>query len=410
VTLPPEVPVVVAASAPFDTPAPVNAHQVARRLAARGHAVLFVESTGLRAPRAGSVWDRRRGVARLAAFARGVREAAPRLHVLAPLALPGAGPAWLRRLSLRALGAQAARAARRLELREPVLWAFLPTALGLVPALRPRLVVYHCVDHYAANPGVARAWIEALEAAMLQRADVVFATSPVLAERLSAARADVRLVPNGADVALFGRAVREALPEPALLHERPRPRLVYVGNLAAYRVETGWLLALAQARPGATLVLVGAHGLGDVGADEPERARLLALPNVVAAGALPQAGLPALLRHCDAALIPFRDNEHTRGSLPLKLWEYLAAGLPVVARDLPNFAEVAAQGLVRVARDAAGFVQACDAALAEPPEHRLQRARSAEAHDWPARMEALCAAVGAALAGAAPARAGARRV
>ncbi|MDX1648579.1 MAG: hypothetical protein R3263_01875, partial [Myxococcota bacterium] len=157
----PDVPVVVAASAPWDTPAPVNAHQVARRLARRGHPVLFVESTGLRAPSPAAAQDRRRALRRLERFARGVREIEPGLAALAPLALPGAGPPWLRRASLVLLARQAAWAARRLGMERPLLWAFLPSAVGLADALRARLTVYHCVDHYAANPGVDPDWVDA---------------------------------------------------------------------------------------------------------------------------------------------------------------------------------------------------------------------------------------------------------
>lgn len=120
-----DVPVVLAASAGWDTPAPVNAHQVARRLAKRGHRVLFVESTGLRAPAAGARHDRGRIAQRLRGFAAGAREVESNLFVLSPLALPAAGPAPVRALSRRALRHQVARAARSLGLARPVLWSTL---------------------------------------------------------------------------------------------------------------------------------------------------------------------------------------------------------------------------------------------------------------------------------------------
>ncbi|HVH05721.1 MAG TPA: hypothetical protein VNE71_06960, partial [Myxococcota bacterium] len=145
-SLPAEVPIVLAASAGWDTPAPVNAHQVARRLAARGHRVLFVESVGLRAPAPlASGHDLRRILARLRGFASGVREVEPRLFVLSP-PWPIAGPRWLRERALRLVARGAARAARRLGFDAPILWAFLPTALPMADRLGARLVVYHCVD------------------------------------------------------------------------------------------------------------------------------------------------------------------------------------------------------------------------------------------------------------------------
>jgi glycosyltransferase involved in cell wall biosynthesis len=396
VSLPREVPIVLAASAGWETPAPVNAHQVARRLAARGHRVLFVESVGLRAPAPlASGHDLRRVLARLRGFASGVREVEPRLWVVSP-PWPQVGPRWLRERLLGLVARGVARAARRLGFDAPILWAFLPTALPIADRVGARLVVYHCVDHYAANPGVDAGFVDGFERRMLARADVVFATSPSLAERLRPLRAEpVILVPNGADVALFARA-HEPLPEPAELAALPRPRAIYVGNLAAYRVDLALLAAIA--RSGTALVLVGPVGLGDADSAPPALAALLADASVHAIGARKPEALPALLRHCDVALVPFLDNDHTRASLPLKLWEYLAAGLPVVATPLPNLLPVAAAGLATLARGPDAFASAVRAASADPPGRRAERLASARAHDWPERIETLCAAVGAALA------------
>jgi glycosyltransferase involved in cell wall biosynthesis len=399
--LAPEVPIVVFASAPWETPAPVNAHQVARRMAARGHRVLFVESTGLRSPAlVRSAQDRRRVAARLGGFLRGARAAAPNLHVLAPVALPAGIGGWARRLSDRCVAGAVARAAWRLGLARPVVWAFLPTVLPAAGRLSRRCLVYHCVDHYAANPGVDAARVEAAEQAMLGAADLVLASSPALAERLRARRPDVVLVPNVADVALFSRAATEPLPEPHELSRVPRPRAIYAGNLAAYRVDFALLAAVADALPELQLVLLGAAGLGDAGAPPAALSALCARANVHAFGPRPQQALPAWLRHAEVALIPFLDNAHTRASLPLKLWEYVAAGLPVVTTALPQFAELAAQGVVRAAGGAEAFTEAVRAALAEPRALRAERSARARAHDWAPRVEELARLVGERAGGA----------
>jgi glycosyltransferase involved in cell wall biosynthesis len=141
-------------------------------------------------------------------------------------------------------------------------------------------------------------------------------------------------------------------------------------------------------------VLIGVAGMGDPGTTPQACAELLALPNVSALGPREQSELPAYLRHCQVALIPFLDNDHTRGSLPLKLWEYLAAGLSVVATELPNFRSLAEEGVIRTARNPQGFVDAVAKAFEDPPERRARLLALARSHDWPAQMESLCAAVG----------------
>ncbi len=387
--LPPSVPIVILASAPWETPAPVNVHQIARRLAARGHKVLFVESTGLRGPSLRSPHDRGRVLARLRAAGRGPRRLAEGLFALAPLALPADWPVPARMLSDLWVAGQVRRALRRLAMPAPLIWSFLPTWLGVARRLGGRRLVYHCVDRYAANPGVDAARIDAAEAAMLQTANCVFATSPVLADHLRPQRPDVVCVPNVADVGLFSRAVREPLPEPSALAGLARPRGVYTGNVAGYRVDLPLLAGVADARPDLQLVLVGPVGLGDPGGEPQGYAELIARPNVHAFGPRPQDELPAWLRHADVALIPFLDNAHTRGSLPLKLWEYLAAGLPVVATPLPNLAPLAEDGTLRVAGDVDAFIAALEAALGEPEQRRAERLSRAQAHDWEPRVDEL---------------------
>src|SRR5262245_50136958 len=159
-----DVPVVVLASAVWDTTNPVNAHHIARRLAAAGHRVLFVDSSGLRAPAlVGSAHDRRRVLARVSRGLAGARRVAPDLDVLSPLTLPAGWPEPLRSVSQWLYG----RAVRAASMPRPVVWAMLPTQLAAAQSLGPRLLVYHAVDDYAANPGVDAAWLRACESRML---------------------------------------------------------------------------------------------------------------------------------------------------------------------------------------------------------------------------------------------------
>ena len=399
--LPAHVPIVLLASACWDTPTPTNVHHIARRFADRGHKVLFVEFVGLRRPRAFSTHDRRRVQQRLGRWLRGPVPAEDRdderLFVLSPVAFPGSVPRSLVSLSMQWLGRSVGRALRTLDMQHPLVWSFLPNWGETADGLHPRLVVYHCVDHYAANPGVHPDKIEDLERRMVARADVVLASSPPLVQRLQRWGGEVLSLPNVADVELFSRAVTDDLPEPRELAGLARPRLVYVGNLAAYRLDFELLHEVARALPDAELVLIGVLGMGDTAPLPAAVRRLQQLPNVTFAGPRPAAELPAWLAHADVALIPFLDNDHTRGSLPLKLWEYLAAGLPVVATDLPNFESLAERGVLRTARDRPGFVAAVRAALDDPPEARADRLAESRGHDWPAQVQRLVRILGDAL-------------
>ncbi len=402
--------------ADWDTDLWTNQHHLMSRLA-KDNNVLFVESLGLRRPQLAG-----RDLARIARrLRRGV--APPRevdgLHVLSPLVMPLHGIALARALNGRLLPALVRRAAGRLGMRRPILWAYVPQAEVLLDVLDPSLVVYHCVDDIAAQAGIDGESFRAAERRFLARADLVLASAPALATRMrelveeTAApslaptmarqghlpqiglpkvphgRATVLEAPNVADTALFATAL-EPGPVDAALAALPHPRVVFTGAIVATKLDVALLVELARARPQWSFSLVGPVGPGDPRTDV---SALHGEPNVHLLGARSYAGLPAVLRGSDAGLIPYARNDLTESIFPMKVYEYLAAGLPVVATPLPALAEVAE---VRTAPDAEGIAALLDEALAEnSPERRVERSRAAASHSWERRLEEIAAAVAA---------------
>src|ERR1700734_1726903 len=137
--------------ADWDTALQTNQHHLMKRLAIENR-VLFVESLGLRRPQLAG-----RHLKRIAARLRRGLSGARRidgLHVLSPLVLPLHTNAFVRALNRRLLGMFVRRAAGKLGMHRPILWAYVPQAEALLDVLQPELVVYHCVDDIAAQPGI----------------------------------------------------------------------------------------------------------------------------------------------------------------------------------------------------------------------------------------------------------------
>jgi glycosyltransferase involved in cell wall biosynthesis len=372
--------IVCVGTADWATELPVNQHQLMRRLA-KTNRVLFVESLGLRKPQIAGR-DLRRMATRLRRGLRGARRAG-RLHVLSPLVLPLHHKVWVRELNRRLLRFQVGRAARRLGLHDPILWGYAPQAEALIQVLRPSLVVYHCVDDLAAQKGVEAEAFTAAERSYARTADLVLASAPVLAERMRIYSENVLYVPNVADTALFARALEPGPVDPAIA-ALPRPRLVFQGAVVATKVDFDLLAEVATTRPDWSIVLVGPHGAGDPGSD---LSAVRALPNIILVGRRDEHELPDVLRGSDVGLIPYKINPLTNSVFPMKVYEYLAAGLPVIATQLP-----ALQGVdgVEAVTDAAGLVEAVEREIArDDPEQRLRRSAGARAHSWEARIDEI---------------------
>jgi glycosyltransferase involved in cell wall biosynthesis len=357
-----------------------NQQHLMSRLARR-NSVLFLESLGLRQPRLAG-----RDVKRMAERARRAL-AGPRavdgLHVLSPLVVPLHGRRGIAALNAALLRAQVGRAARSLHLERPLLWSYVPQAEWLVDTLKPAAIVYHCVDDIAAQKGVRSDAFRVAEARFAARADLVLASAPALAERMRALNERVIYAPNVADTAGFATALEEGPVDPAL-SALPRPRIVFTGAVVATKLDLDLLEGVARARPDWSIALVGPVGAGDPRTDI---SRLRRLANVHLLGSRPYEALPQVLRGADAALVPYAINDLTRSVFPMKVFEYLAAGLPVVTTPLPALAQTPA---VLVAADAPGTVAALDRALADDGvAARRARSQAVLGNSWEARLDEI---------------------
>jgi glycosyltransferase involved in cell wall biosynthesis len=361
-----------------------NQQHLMSRLA-RDNRVLFVESLGLRRPTLAG-----RDVRRIARrLGRGLAPPRQRdgVHVLSPLVLPLHSSRAARALNRRLLPLLVRRAARRLRLHRPVLWGYVPQAEVLLDALQPSRVVYHCVDDIAAQKGVDAASFRAAEERFARRADLVLASAPALAARMRTLSSHVLDAPNVADTALFATALADGPVDPAIA-ALPEPRVVFTGAVTATKLDLPLLAELARARSEWAIALVGPVGAGDPTTDVSP---LAALPNVHLLGPRRYDDLPAVLRGASAALIPYAINELTASVFPMKVYEYLAAGLPVVATPLPALSGVAE---IETAADAPAMAAALDRALsADTPQARAERSRRAAGHSWDARLAEIAAAL-----------------
>lgn len=253
-------------------------------------------------------------------------------------------------------------------LQDCVAWFYTPMALPLISRLRPRMVVYDCMDELSAFTGAPRQ-VRQRETALLKTADLVFTVGPSLFEAKRKLHPNVQYLPSAVDVEHFAPRDEEGQdPQAAhaarLLEGVPHPRLGYFGVIDE-RLDLPLLEALATARPAWQLVMVGPVVKLDP-ASLPQR------PNIHWLGLQPYARLPGLLALWDVCLMPFALNEATRFISPTKTLEYLVGEKPVVSTPVADVVSLYGD-VVRIARGTDEFINACAAVLAETAWQRSQR-------------------------------------
>jgi GT2 family glycosyltransferase len=312
----------------------------------------------------------------------------PGLHeVRLRTALPNIYLGELKPEHIKAVVACLAELHRDFTVAESVAMALLPYWHRVGIALRETFdtkLVYDCMDDWQTMPNLS-AFNRSEESLLAKEADVLIVTGRGLCERQRAAGYQPVLIRNGADFEFFSSAKRRGY-----LNSIPRPIVGYFGAIANW-FDYDLLRQVAESRPNYSFVLIGGFGLEE-NLTHDDALRLKELPNVHLLGHKPYQEIPSYLTEFDVCTIPFVLNEVTKATDPVKLYEHLSQGKPVVAtpmRELEEYRE-----LIYIASSPAEFSKLLDAALAERGEEMgKRRIEFAARQEWSERWKKLDQAI-----------------
>lgn len=321
---------IIFSTADWNAPYWTNKQHTARHLAKCGIRVLYVESVGLRAPTVNRkdlkrIWQRlKTGIK----FPRLVEE---RVWVFSPLIIPFKHH-WkiVRAVNQKILTWQLNRFIKKENFKTPLIWTYQPFILETLRDISYEKLVYHCVDDLSSVPGINADAFNKEEQRLLKQSDAVFTTSEMLYKRCAVLNANTHYFPNVADIMHFSKA-RLAGVLPPELAAIPHPRIGYVGALSDYKIDFELIFAIAKQQPQWQWIFIGDEREGQKNSVIEQ---LSALPNVHFLGYRSYDVLPDYLRGLDVATLPSLLNSYTRAMFPMKYFEYLAAGLPIVSTSL----------------------------------------------------------------------------
>lgn len=361
----------------YDAP-PTSKHHVMHILAER-NTVLWVNYHASRAPSA-SASDVAHIARKLRQVFAGLKNPRPNLHVLTPMVVPLPASAWARKLNRAMLVHQIRRALREIRTGPVQLWSFTPDIAYLLGRFGEEKVLYYCVDDHASFTGYDRNQVLRDEEELCRRADMVVTTSMALQKAKAPWNPNTILIPHGVDYEHFARAVTENLPEPPDIAAIPHPRLGFFGLIRDW-VDLDLLAEVAKKRPKWHFVLIGDAD------SNVNLAQYSSISNFHCLGRRSYDALPAYCRAFDVGLIPFKTNELTLAVNPIKLREYLAAGLPVISSPMPEVKLY--QHLIHLADTADEFIKATQACLTENPDDQKQRTKAMAQETWPQKVDAI---------------------
>ncbi|MCH7808865.1 MAG: glycosyltransferase [Planctomycetes bacterium] len=359
---------------------PTSKHQIMKILS-RKNQIVWINYHGTRRPTLGRR-DIGAACSAIGRVARGIRRISPSMVQMTPLVIPGARSRLLHRVHQLLVISQIRRAIASVDRtgQKPIqVWTFAPDVPFLIGQFNEECFLYYCVDEYRRFEGFDTARIAAWEDELLERSDLVITTSEQLLSSKRAIRPDVELVRHGVDYDHFAQSWRKRLQRPADLRGVRGPIFGFFGLIHNW-VDVGLLAEVAALRPEYTFALLGECKIDVSG--------LRRRKNVLLLGRRPYHELPAYCAAFDAGMMFFAQNAMTRNINPIKMHEYLAAGLPIVSTPLPEARRYA--DLITFGATPQAFAEACDRVLARRPRNRGESvARVVEGESWLSKVEDL---------------------
>ncbi len=348
------------------------------RVLSRDNRILWINAIANRMPTTSSK-DLSRIYKKLKSFTEPIKEVEPNIFVMNPLAIPAYGSNAVVSFNQKFLISQVKGAMKKLKMSNVINMVFNPAAGMIAGKLGETEQIYYCVDEYTAFTGVTDG-LRVIEEDLFRKSDLVVVSAETLLEKKKDFNKNMFLIRHGVDFKHFCKSLDDSLKIPDEIANLPKPIIGFHGLLADW-VDFELIKKIAEHFKTGSVVLIG-----KITVDGEKKVKILDdIPNIHFLGRKPYTELPNYCKGFDVALNPFVTNELTKHVNPLKVREYLAAGLQVVSSDIQE---------VRVLKDCligenhADFIKKIEFVL-NNPKSKTEISDGISHESWDAKVDEL---------------------
>ena len=262
-------------------------------------------------------------------------------------------------------------------------WIYLPYQMDYLGLVEDKGYIYENYDDYPEfnTPFLTRAKIKEFDSCLAKNASMVFTTALKLYKEKLLINSKTYYFPNAVNLEVFSRALNHNR-QPQDLRDVPRPIVGFVGNVHKDFVDLQLLKHITSANPGVSFVFIGK--LKKISKSE----EIFIMPNVYYLGHKIYEDIPYYIKCFDVGIIPFKLNKITRSLNPLKFFEYIAAGCPVVATEIPELQKYS--NLIAIARNSKEFsISLMNILSSDVQDLKKRLLKEANKHSWDNRSKEM---------------------
>ena len=326
----------IISTADWDSPIQTNKQYVSKELAKLNYRILYIESLGIRKLKINKS-DIKRVFKRFINNIFFIKRKSKNIWVLSPLLIPGATNKKIIFINRILFNINLFISMRLLNFKNDYLWTYNPLTLLYLNIKRFKTSIYHAVDAIEHQPFMPKELIKIQEELLSKTVDKIFVTSKNIYKKLKTYNQNISYYGNVCDFEHFSKSLSTSIDNiPEDIKKIKKPIVGFVGSISEYKINFKLIYEVANKLKNINFVLIGPI---DNNMNQNNLKKLKTLKNIYFLGYRKYQYLPNYFSYFDIGWLPLIHNKYTKSMFPIKFFEYLAAGLPIVSTDIHSLHE-----------------------------------------------------------------------